>query len=198
MSRMRNRLRCAALAGVLLLGAASSEAQPRVRQVLMLQSFDRGNMTLDYFTANFRVELDQLAGSPVNVVQVVVGPTGSVGAPEQAVVDYIRAIFADGPEPDLIVTVAGPAAVFARKYRRQLFPETPLLFGAVDQRYLRNAPLGNNEAAVSVDNDFSRLVDGILQLLPRTRQVFVVLGSGQHGRFWRQCSKTSSGDFTTG
>ena len=76
-------------------------------------------------------------GRPVNVVQVVVGPTGFVGAPEQAVVDYIRSIFADRPKPDLIVTVAGPAAVFARKYRQQLFPDTPLLFAAVDQRYLR-------------------------------------------------------------
>jgi len=116
---------------------------------------------------------------------VVVGQTGSVGAPEQAVVDYIRAIFAESSGPDLIVTVAGPAAVFARKYRQQLFPETPLLFGAVDQRYLRAAPLGRNEAAISVDNDFSGLVDGILQLLPRTRQLFVVLGSGPIGRFWR-------------
>ncbi len=103
----------------------------------MLQSLDRGNLTLDHFTGNFRVSLDQRAGNPVNVVQVVVGPTGFVGAPEQAVVDYIRSMFADRPPPDLIVTVGGPAAVFARKHRRQLFPETPLLFASVDQRWLR-------------------------------------------------------------
>ena len=80
---------------------------------------------MDQFTGNFRVELDQRAEGPVNVVQVVVGPTGFVGAPEQAVVDYIRSTFVDRPKPDLIVTVAGPAAVFARKYRQQLFPDTP-------------------------------------------------------------------------
>ena len=92
----------------------------------------------------------------MNVVQVVVGPTGFVGAPEQAVVDFIRSTFADRPKPDLIVAVAGPAAVFARKYRQQLFPDTPLLFAAVDQRYLRDAPLGENETAVAVVNDFPR------------------------------------------
>ena len=151
----------------------------------MLHSFDRGNLTTDSFTGDFRVELDRLAGSPVNVVQVVVGQTGSVGASEEAVIDYIRAIFADSPGPDLIVTVAGPAAVFARKYRQQLFPGTPLLFGAVDQRYLRAAPLGPREAAMSVDNEFSGSVEGVLQLLPGTRQLFVVLGSGPIGRFWR-------------
>ena len=85
------------LTALLLLVAASSDAQPVVRQVLVLQSFDRGNLVLDYFTANFRVNLDQRAGRPVNVVQVVVGPTGSVGAPDQAVVDYIRSTFAERP-----------------------------------------------------------------------------------------------------
>jgi signal transduction histidine kinase len=179
-------LRCVALAGLLLLGSAWGEAQPPIRQVLLLQSFDRGNMILDRFTGDLRIDLDQLAGRPLNVIQVVVGPTGFVGAPEQAVVDFIRSTYADHPKPDLIVSVAGPAAVFARKYRRQLFPDSPLLFTAVDQRYLGAAPLGENETAVAVVNDFPGLVDDILQLLPQTKQVFMVMGSGQIGRFWHQ------------
>ena len=166
--------------------AASSEAQPAVKQVLVLQSLNRGNLILDNFTGNFRVGLDQRAGKPVHVVQVVVGPTGFVGAPEQAVVDYIRSMYVDRPPPDLIVTTGGPAAVFARKHRPNLFPETPLLFAAVDQRYLRGAPLGENESAVAVVNDFPRLIDDILHVLPETKQVFVVLGSGSLGQFWRR------------
>ncbi len=181
-----SRLPWAALAGLLAFGAAPNAAAPAVRQVLLLQSFDRGNLSTDYFTSNFRVDLDRLAGSPVNVVQVVVGPSGPVGAPGQAVVDYIQATFTDRPKPDLIVTVGGPAAVFARQYRRQLFPDTPLLFAAVDQRYLRDAPLGENETAVAVANDGPRLVDEILQLLPQTKQVFMVTGSGQLATFWHR------------
>jgi len=84
------------------------------------------------------------------------------------------------------MTVAGPAAVFARKHRRELFPGTPLLFTAVDERYLRDAPLGDNESAVSVINDFPQLIDGVLQVLPETRQVFMVIGSGAIGQFWRR------------
>jgi hypothetical protein len=95
-----SRFHCAALAGWLLLGAVASEAQVPVKQVLILQSFDRGNLTLDSFTADFRVELDQRAGTPVNVVDVVVGPTGFVAAPEREVVGYIQAIFANRPKPD--------------------------------------------------------------------------------------------------
>ena len=152
----------------------------------MLQSVDRGNLTLDQFTGNFRVELDQRAEKPVNLVQVVVGPTGLVGASEQAAVDYIRSIFVNRSKPDLIVAIAGPAAVFARRHRQQLFPDTPLLFGAVDQRYLSDAPLGENETAVAVAVDFPGAIEAILELLPQTRQVFMVMGSGQMGQFWHR------------
>ncbi len=179
-------LRCLALAALLSLGPASGEAQPPVQQVLLLQSFDRGNMILDHFTGNLRVDLDQRAGRPVNVVQVVVGPTGFIGASEQSIVDFIRSAYADRPKPDLIISIAGPAAVFARKYRRQLFPDTPLLLGEPDQRYLRDAPVSENETAVVVANDFPGRLDDILQLLPETKRVFMVIGSGQIGRFWHQ------------
>ena len=84
------------------------------------------------------------------------------------------------------MAIAGPASVFARKHRSQLFPDTPLLFAAVDQRYLRDAPLGENETAVAVDNRFPQVVDDILQVLPQTRQVFMVTGSGVFARFWRR------------
>jgi signal transduction histidine kinase len=109
-----------------------------------------------------------------------------VRASERAVLDYIQSAFIDRSKPDLIMPVGGPAAIFARRYRQQLFPDTPLLFAAVDQKYLGDAPLGDNETAVVVDNDFSRAIEGVLQLLPGTRQVFMVLGSGQIGQFWHR------------
>jgi len=68
------------LAIMVLLSAAPSGAQPAVREVLMLQSFDRGTLPVDHFTSDFRVELDKRATEHVNVVPVVVGPRGSVAA----------------------------------------------------------------------------------------------------------------------
>ena len=101
-----------ALSGLLVLVAAPHATAQPVRQVLVLQSVDRGNLVIDQFTGDFRVELDQRAERPVNVIQVVVGPTGFVRAPEQAVVDYIRSTFIDRPKPDLIMTVGGPRGGF--------------------------------------------------------------------------------------
>ncbi len=168
------------------MGATTSNAQSPVKQILVLQSLDRGNLALDVFTAEFRARLDQSVGKPVNIVQMVVGLSGFVGAPEQAVVDYVRSIYTKHPQPDLIMTVGGPAAAFARRHRRELFPTAPLLFASVDQRWLRDAPPGRNETAVAVANDFPRLIDDVLRVLPETRQVFMVIGSGAIGRFWRR------------
>ena len=120
-----------ALIGLVAHSPVSSAVEPPVRQVLVLQSFARGNLVLDHFTTNLRVDLDQLVGGPVNYIQVNVGPTGFVGAPEQSIVDFIRSTYADRSKPDLILTIAGPAAVFARKYRQQLFPESPLLLASI-------------------------------------------------------------------
>ncbi len=178
--------RWAALAGLLSIGSPPAQPAAAVRQVLVLQSFDRGNVVVDHFTANLRVDLDERAERPLNIVQIVIGPMGAVGASDQATVDYIQSTFSDRAKPDLIVTVAGPAMVFARKYRQQLFPDTPLLFAAVDEHFLRDAPLADNETAVATSNDYPRIIDGILQVLPRTRQVFMVMGSGSLGSYWHR------------
>ena len=122
----------------------------------------------------------------MNVVQIMVGPIGFVAASEQAVVDYIRSIFVDHRDPDLIVSIGGPAAVYARKHRQYLFPNAPLLLASVDQRWLGDAPLGEKETAVAIATDYPGVIDGILQLLPQTRQVVMVIGSGQIGQFWHR------------
>ena len=57
---------------------------------------------------------------------------------------------------------------------------------SVDEKYLADAALGTNETAVAAVTDYPRLIENILQLLPQTRQVFVVIGSGQVGQFWRR------------
>lgn len=157
-----------------------------MRQVVVLQSFDRGTLVLDRFTATFRVRIDERSAEPITFTQFVVNPTGFEQAPEEAIVDFLRAAFAGRPTPHLVVTIGGPAAAFARKHRARLFPEAPLLFAAVDQRFLIDAKLAENETAVAVANDPTRSVENILRIFPDTANVFVVVGSGELGRFWRQ------------
>ncbi len=166
--------------------AASSDAAPTVRQVLLLQSLDRGSLVFDRITANFRTALQERAVEPVTVTEFVVAPAGFTESPETAIVDFLQAAFADRPRPDLIVTIGGPAAAFAGRHRHELFPETPVLFAATEVRFLRDTPLADDETSVPVSIDYTALVDDILRLLPETRTLFMVNGSGPLGRFWHE------------
>ena len=174
------------LAGLLVvLVAAAGDAAPAVRQVLLLQSFDRGgSLVFDRFTADFREALDERAAGPVTVTQFVLAPAGFADAPEQPILDFLLTAFVQRSRPDLVVTVGGPAAAFARKYRQRLFPGVPFLYGATEQRFLRDDPLDGNETAVMTSIDYTQLVDDILQVLPETSRVFMVMGAGPLGKFW--------------
>ena len=80
--------------------------------------------------------------------------------------------------------IGGPAAVFAQTYQRQLFPTPPVLLAGVDRRFVQNRALAANETAVAVEHDPSQMIETILQLLPDTRTVFVVIGASQFEQFW--------------
>ena len=177
------RERC--LAGLCLL-LLSSSAEAEVRQVVLLQSFERGNLVIDRVTPLLRVQLDEGLDDPVNFTEFVVSPSGFEEAPAQAIVDFIREAFAGRPTPDLVITTGGPAAAFARRHRDELFPGSPLLYTAVDQRFLQEGDFTSRETAVAVANDPAAMIDDILRLLPATEDVFVILGAGNLGRFWRQ------------
>ena len=50
-TRVCKRLATTALVGLALSAAAPGEAAPAVKHVLILQSFDRGSLAIDHFTA---------------------------------------------------------------------------------------------------------------------------------------------------
>lgn len=168
---------------VILLDVSTGEAAGR--RVLVLQSMERGVLSLDYFSGNFRVDLDEASPDPVTFTQFVVNPSGFAVAPDQAMIAYLRSGFADQPDPDLVITIGGPAAAFARRHRQDLFPASPLLFAAVDERFLAGVPLAENETAVAVRNDIPGLFDDMLRLFPQTSNVFVIVGRGELSRFWQ-------------
>ena len=71
-----------ALVATLILVAAPRASARSVRQVLLLQSSTTAVWSSTTSPPSFRVDLDHLVGSPVNVFQVVVVPTGLAGTPD--------------------------------------------------------------------------------------------------------------------
>ena len=163
----------------------ASPAEADLRRVVVLQSFDRGNLVLDEFTATLRAQVNARLAEPVTFTEFTVNPAGFDPAPERATVDYLRSAFAGRPKPDLLITSGGPAAQFARKHRAELFPDVPLLYAAVDQRFVKDISFTDREAAVAVANDPAGIIADILRLLPTTQHIFIVLGESSLGQFWR-------------
>jgi hypothetical protein len=193
-TRLTTRLLTSGCA-ILLVLVSAVRGEAAVRQVVLLQSFERGNLVLDRFTSLFRAIVDERAGEPVTFTEFVVSPAGFRDIPEDAFIEFMASAFAGRPKPDLVITMGGPAADFARRHRQRLFADSPLLYAAVDARFLRTATLTDNETAVAVANDPTLIFEDILRLFPDTANVFVVMGSGELGRFWRQEFERESGRF---
>ena len=80
--------------------------------------------------------------------------------------------------------MGAPAAIFVQKHRAALFPTAPALFAAVDNRFVEQAALTDRDAAVPVAIDLPPLFQNILQLLPETKQIAVMLGASPQALRW--------------
>lgn len=180
------RRRCQiAVVWLMLAFASSSSAQPAARQVLVLNSFERGSAIQNLFAGRFRTELGRHSSEPLNVFEVSLQPVLSAENPrETRIIDYLRATFA-GQRLDLVVTLGAPAASFARQHREQLFPSTPLLLAAVDRRLVQRGAGATTDTALAVVTDPYRVVNDALRLLPDTTTVFVVIGASRIEEYWR-------------
>ena len=185
---MRHRLPCRRRAVWLFLlflaWARAAAAQTDPRNVLLLYSYDREFGPHNAFAGLFRTELSRSFAQPIDLIEVSLQPARSTHrAPDESIAAELQSTFASR-RLDLVVSIGGPAAVFAKKYRHQLFPSTPMLLAAVDRRFLESSTLSTNDAAVAIEHDPPRMVENVLRLLPDTTTLFVVIGASQRERFW--------------
>jgi hypothetical protein len=97
----------------------------------------------------------------------------------------ISALFAD-QQPDLIVCIGAPAATFVQRHRPQLFANIPMVFTAVDERRVQFTALSSNDTVVPVRIDYRAAIENILQVLPDTENVMVVVGTSPIEKFWKE------------
>ena len=180
---------CATLLIVLLAYPGEAAA----RHVVILQSSERGNLVLDRFTALLRLRLGEHSAEPLTLTEFLVNPAGFSDSPEQAMVEFLRSAFVGRPKPDLVITTGGLAASLFQRHRTELFVGSPVLYASLDARWV-NA-LTDRETAVGVAQDPRDTVAEIVRLLPATENVFVVVGGGVLGRFWRSVLEQESSPF---
>ena len=181
--RFGRRLLCSLW--ITLAFASSSAAQSGARQVLLLNSFERGSAVENQFASMLRAELGRQSSQPVNFFEVSLQPAllDAERREEGPVVDYLAHSF--GQRLDLVITLGGPAAEFAQRYREKIFPATPVLLAAMDQRWVEGRTLAVTETAVAAVTDPTQVIQDILRLLPDTATVFVVIGASPIESLWR-------------
>ena len=176
-----------ALLVVLLLHCPlSAVARGETRHVLVLSSSERPFAPQSGFADALVKDLIRSSREPINFVEVSVQAARASGeAPDASIAQRIR--FASGAHRlDLVITIGGPAATFARQFRQDLFPATPMLIAGVDGRFVENGTFTDNETTVVTHHDPALMIDEILRLLPETRTVMVVVGASQVEQFWLQ------------
>lgn len=154
------------------------------RRVLIIHSFGRDVAPYDMITSVFRTELAQRSAEPITFVETNLDFGRRVNDNEQrAFRAYLRARFDDAP-PDVVVTIGPAAARFYLQYRSELFPATPTVIGALEARIAQQLPLSPTDSVVAGRFDLHGLAKNILQVIPETETIAVVVGASDTERFW--------------
>jgi ABC-type uncharacterized transport system substrate-binding protein len=153
---------------------------------LLLDSFGRNFSPWNEYTRNILAELNRQVEGPVDIYEASLATARFVDENAEApFVEYLRSLFLDR-KLDLIVTIGAPAAAFFQRHRQQIFPATPMLFTAVEQRRVPFATLTPNDTTVAINIDFAAVIQNILQVLPETTNIVVVVGNSPLERYWRE------------
>jgi signal transduction histidine kinase len=170
----------------LLLFAVLEPAAAETKRVVLLHSFGQDFQPWSEYAKTIRSELQRQSPWQLEITDhsLVTARSKNVN-PEVAFVAYLHALFAER-QPDLIVTIGAPAAEFVQRYRPQLFASTPMVLTAVDERRVQFSALSEHDAVVAVRIDYLAAIENILQVLPDTKNVAVVVGTSPIEQFWKE------------
>jgi len=102
---------------------------------------------------------------------------------EKEMVSLLRRKY-EGEKIDLIFALVAPALKFLLKHRSELFPDTPIVFVAHDEREVAGVDFGPNVTGVVGKAELTPTMDLALALRPGTKRVVVVAGNSYQDQFW--------------
>jgi signal transduction histidine kinase len=183
---VRSKPRAASfLLALAALCAATGATATETKRVLFLHSFGRDFAPYEATVAAIRAELMQNAGGETLAIHDASLDAGQASGSDdqQAFLEFLQHRFAGSP-PDVVITIAPPAAAFYMRNRDKLFPGTPVVIAALDERLVPKPPLRAGDTVVASRHNLPALVDNILRVLPETQRIVVVLGDSPLERYW--------------
>jgi signal transduction histidine kinase len=170
---------------VALLLAMTCEAFSEPKRVLLLHSFGRDFAPWSEYARTFREELSRQSPDGIDLYEASLATARFPDDEEGPFVDYLRALFAKR-RLDLVAAIGSPAVGFVQQHRQELFPSIPAIYTGVERRRVSYTALTANDSVIAINNDYSVVVENILQVLPETSDVVVVIGSSPIEKFWTE------------
>ena len=155
---------------------ASMASEPK-RVLLLYHSFA---INLVHAKA-IRAELDRQKPNSLEIYDAPLLPGSSASAADRYA-DYLQARFHD-QKLDLVIAIGADAMDLFRRYRNQIFPSSARL-ALLEERRIPVSNLTTNEGAIGSSTDFTSVMENILQVLPDTANVAVVIGSSFGEKYW--------------
>ena len=184
MMRLAARLIAICALAIVASAATASMALAEPKHVVFLHSYGQNFKPWSEYSKALRQELERKTQWPLDLqdFSVVTARSGDENA-EREFTDYLDTLYAHRA-PDLIVAFGAPAGDFVQRQRSRLFPSTPMVLTAIDQRRVQESALTENDTVVAVRQDIPVLFGNILKVLPDTKTVAVVIGNSPNERFW--------------
>lgn len=163
----------------------TGEAFSEPKRVLLLHSFGRDFAPWNEYARTFREELNRQSPDPIDLYEASLATARFPDEEEGPFAEYLRALFAKR-RLDLVVAIGSPAVGFVQRRRQELFPSTPAVYTGVERRRVSYATLTANDAVIAINNDYAAVVENILQVLPETADIVVVIGDSPIEKFWTE------------
>jgi hypothetical protein len=114
---------------------------------------------------------------------------------EDQYADYLHTRFRD-QRLDLVVAIGARAMTVFRRYRNAVVSSTALL-ALMDEHQVARYNLTANEGAVASSTNFGVIFKNILQVLPETTNVAVVIGNSFGEKYWLQQMRIAFAPFAS-
>ena len=166
---------------LLMLVRVVTAAEPKT--IVVLHSYGQNFKPWSEYSKALRQELERRSSWPLIIDDFSV-TTARISDEnvEREFAEYLSALFVHR-SPDLVVAFGAPGGAFVQRHR-DLFDATPTILTAIDQRRVQKSALTENDTVVAVRQQPLVIFGNILQLLPKTKTIAVVIGNSPNEWFW--------------
>jgi len=183
---------CLLLLVLSIVSAGAAEA----KRVLIVHSFGSEAPPFTRASASFLAELTERQGQLVDLDEVFLENARYADKEMQdLLVEYLEKRRATW-RPDLVAAMGSPASIFVAQYRERLFPDTPIVYVSSDRRRLPPGALEKNAAYVGCIYEVPGMIEDILQIVPDTTNIVMVIGASPLEQFWKGAFERDSEQFT--